>query len=552
MSLSSLRWDIILGGFGLFLFGIGFMGDGLKAIAGDKLRDYINKYTTNPFSALLIGIVITIVMQSSSASTAITIGLVRAGLMTLPQAAGIIMGANIGTTFTSLLISLDIDNYVLYFVFVGAMIICFSKRAKRKSIGMIVFGFGLIFFGLNAMGNSLAALKDMPEFTAFATAMANNPVLGLFAGTIMTGLVQASSATIGVMQKLYAAGAVQFIAVLPFVFGANIGTTVTGVLACIGGSTAAKRTAGIHILFNLIGTFIGMIFLYPYASLIQIVAHFFNISGMAQIAVAHIIFNTVATIVFFPFMKQFCLLIRRVIPGEEAKRIEINVNELKPDIANTLPTVAIGLAKDAILKLENVVREDNLDTKIYLNKPGNKEDYENLMGGEATVNKLDKTVTEFLISISKKGGLTPSDQTELRRGLETIKNLERIGDLSINLVEFFDMLKEDKETFSLAALTDMNSMLDELNEMFDMAIAIYRDRNEKLYNTLMEKEDIMDTTEFAARQSHFTRMAKGECSSAIAASVYVDILGTIERMGDHCCNIARSSILDYADKENKL
>ena len=177
MNLSSLRWDVILGGFGLFLFGIGFMGDGLKAIAGDQLRDYINKYTTNPFSALIIGILITIIMQSSSASTAITIGLVRAGLMTLPQAAGIIMGANIGTTFTSLLISLNIDNYVLYFVFLGAIVVSFAKKVKIKSVGTIVMGFGLIFYGLNSMGSALSAIKDLPEFTKFATDMANNPFL---------------------------------------------------------------------------------------------------------------------------------------------------------------------------------------------------------------------------------------------------------------------------------------------------------------------------------------------------------------------------------------
>lgn len=549
MNLSSLRWDVILGGFGLFLFGIGFMGDGLKAIAGDKLRDYINKYTTNPISALLIGIVITIVMQSSSASTAITIGLVRAGLMTLPQAAGIIMGANIGTTFTSLLISLDIDNYVLYFVFLGAMIIIFSKKAKMKSIGTIIMGFGLIFFGLNSMGNSLAALKDLPQFTDFATAMANNPILGLFAGTVMTGLVQASSATIGVVQKLYAAGALEFIAVLPFVFGANIGTTVTGILAAIGGSTAAKRTAGIHILFNIIGTTIGMIFLHPYAQFVMWITGIFGVTGMAQIAVAHIIFNTVATIVFFPFMNQFCNLIRKVVPGEEPKRIEINVDELNPSLANSLPTVAIDSAKNAIMKLAKVVKEDCQDSRDYLNKPGNNEDFENIVGTEATVNKLDKKITEFLIEVSKHPSLTPSDQMELRRGLETIKNLERIGDLSMNLSEFFKMIQEDKETFSQAALTDINSMFENLDEMLDQAMEIYLTRDESQYQSLSEKENLMDAIEFAARHAHFTRMAKGECVSAIASSVYVDILGTLERMGDHCCNIARSSLLDYSNQE---
>lgn len=550
MNLSSLRWDVILGGFGLFLFGIGFMGDGLKAIAGDQLRDYINKYTTNPFSALIIGILITIIMQSSSASTAITIGLVRAGLMTLPQAAGIIMGANIGTTFTSLLISLNIDNYVLYFVFFGAIVVSFAKKVKIKSVGTIVMGFGLIFYGLNSMGSALSAIKDLPEFTKFATDMANNPFLGLLAGTLMTGAVQASSATIGIVQKLYAAGALQFIAVLPFVFGANIGTTVTGILACIGGSTAAKRTAGIHILFNIIGTAIGMIFLHPYARFILWISQNFGISGMAQLAVAHIIFNTTATIVFFPFMNQFCNLIRKILPGEEPKRIEINIDELTTNLAaNTLPSVAIDSAKTAIVKMASVVDQDNQDTRDYLNKPGNSEDHENLMTGENTVNKLDKKITEFLIAISKNQQLTPSDQTELRRGLEITKNLERIGDLGVNLVEFFDMVREDKSTFSPVAIVDMNTMFDELNEMMKLCIRVYEERDEKVYHELMEKENEMDETEYAARQGHFTRMANGDCHSSVASSVYVDILGTIERMGDHACNIARSAILDYVDQD---
>ncbi|MBW9212201.1 MULTISPECIES: Na/Pi cotransporter family protein [Terrabacteria group] len=550
MNLSSLRWDVILGGFGLFLFGIGFMGDGLKAVAGDKLRDYINKYTTNPFSALIIGILITIIMQSSSASTAITIGLVRAGLMTLPQAAGIIMGANIGTTFTSLLISLNIDNYVLYFVFLGAMIVSFGKKAKVKSLGTIIMGFGLIFYGLNAMGSALSAIKDLPEFAQFAKDMATNPFLGLFAGTVMTGAVQASSATIGIVQKLYAAGALEFIAVLPFVFGANIGTTVTGILACIGGSTAAKRTAGIHILFNIIGTTVGMIFLRPYTNFIVWLSGIFGITGMAQIAVAHMVFNTTATIVFFPFMNQFCDLIRKILPGEEPKRIEINIDELDSNLAvNTIPSVAIDSAKTAIVKMASVVDQDNQDIKGYLNKPGNDEDYENLMTGEDTVNKLDKKITEFLIAISKNQQLTPSDQTELRRGLEITKNLERIGDLGINLVEFFNMVREDKTTFSPAAIVDMNTMFDELNEMMKLCIRVYEERDELVYHELMGKENEMDETEYAARQGHFTRMANGECTSSIASSVYVDILGTIERMGDHACNIARSAILDYIDQD---
>ena len=548
MELTSIRWDIILGGFGLFLIGINFMGDGLKAVAGDKLRDYIDKYTTNPFSAFLIGIAITIVMQSSSASTAITIGLVRAGLMNLEQAAGIVMGANIGTTVTSLLISLDINKFVLYFVFVGAMIICFGKKQKIKSTGYIILGFGLIFFGLNSMGDELAAIKDVPAFMSFAEAMSTNPFLSLLAGTIMTGAVQASAATIGVVQKMYEAGALTFSAVLPFVFGANIGTTVTGVLASIGGSTAAKRTAGIHILFNIIGTTIGMIFLTPYANFVQWICAMLNISGMMQIAVAHIMFNTVATIVFFPLLRQFCSLIRLIVRGEEPKKIEINIDELDAHLASTeLPAVAISAARDAIFKLADVVSEDVSDSRTFLNKPGTDEDFENLKQSESMINSLDRKITEFLVQVSANSNLTAIDQADIRRDLEIIKNLERLGDLSMNLSEFYKMVQEDRSGLTSFAMNDINGMYDKFKEMYAKAIAVYRTKDKIIYEELMALEEEMDKAEYVARQAHFTRMSKNQCESSVAASIYCDILGTLERMGDHCCNIAKSALLDYVD-----
>ena len=210
ITLADIRWDMILGGFGLFLFGIKFMGDGLKSVAGDKLRDYIDKYTSNPIMGVLVGALITILVQSSSATTAITIGLVRAGLMKLEQAAG-------------------------------------AKSKKFRYIGEIILGFGLLFYGLSIMGDSLKVLKDLPQFVQFAQAMSTNSILALLAGAIMTGIVQGSAATIGVVQKIYEAGGMTFMAVLPFVFGSNIGTTVTGILAALGGSLSAKRTAGLHL-----------------------------------------------------------------------------------------------------------------------------------------------------------------------------------------------------------------------------------------------------------------------------------------------------------------
>ena len=364
----------------------------------------------------------------------------------------------------------------------------------------------------------------------------------------MTGAVQASAATIGVVQKMYEAGALTFSAVLPFVFGANIGTTVTGVLASIGGSTAAKRTAGIHILFNIIGTTIGMIFLTPYANFVQWICAMLNISGMMQIAVAHIMFNTVATIVFFPLLRQFCSLIRLIVRGEEPKKIEINIDELDAHLASTeLPAVAISAARDAIFKLADVVGEDVSDSRTFLNKPGTDEDFENLKQSESMINSLDRKITEFLVQVSANSNLTSIDQSDIRRDLEIIKNLERLGDLSMNLSEFYKMVQEDRSELTSFAMADINGMYDKFKEMYAKAIAVYRTKDKIIYEELMALEEEMDKAEYVARQAHFTRMSKNQCESSVAASIYCDILGTLERMGDHCCNIAKSALLDYVD-----
>ena len=347
---------------------------------------------------------------------------------------------------------------------------------------------------------------------------------------------------------MYEAGALTFSAVLPFVFGANIGTTVTGILASIGGSTAAKRTAGIHILFNIIGTTIGMVFLVPYANFIQWICGELHIGGMMQIAVAHIVFNTVATIVFFPLLRQFCSLIRLIVRGEEPKKIEINIDELDAHLANTeLPAVAISAARDAIFKLADVVGEDVSDSRAFLNKPGTDEDFENLRQAESMINSLDRKITEFLVQVSSSSNLTDVDQADIRRDLEIIKNLERLGDLSMNLSEFYKMVQEDRSEFTSYAMEDINGMYDKFKEMYAKAIAVYRTKDKIIYEELMALEEEMDKAEYVARQAHFTRMSKNQCESSVAASIYCDILGTLERMGDHCCNIAKSALLDYVD-----
>lgn len=545
MSLSSIRWDMILGGFGLFMFGINFMGDGLKAVAGDKLRDYIDKYTSNPISGLIIGIILTILMQSSSATTAIVIGLVRAGLMTLDQAAGVVLGANIGTTVTSFLISINIDKYALYIVFIGALLICFSKKTKTRYMGNVILGFGLIFYGMAAMGDALAALKEMPQFEDFAISMAKNPFLGLAAGILLTAAVQSSAATIGVIQKLYQAGAVTFGAAIPFMFGANIGTTMTGILAAIGGSTAGKRTAAMHTILNVIATAFGMILLVPFTNLMQRITG--GLNPMMQIAVSNIIFKTVTTLMFLPFLKQLVALVRKIIPGKEPEIMEVDIDELDNNVTNVLPSFAIKASQQALLKMADVVKEDVRQTKDFLNNHGSEEDMDILNRNEAMINKFDKKITDYLIQVSVQPNLTEQDIMDQRLNLETTKNFERLGDLATNLAEFYNMVYSEEQEFSEAAMKDMNTMYDQFMDMFDDAVEIFVTKNQITYGRLLGKEDRMDSLEYESRERHFERMSNHTCTSPVAESVYCDILGTLERMGDHCCNIARSSVTSKVD-----
>lgn len=551
MSLTSLNWGMILGGFGLFMFGIKFMGDGLKAVAGDQLRDYIKKYTSNPVSGMIIGIILTIIMQSSSATSAISIGLVRAGLMTLEQAAGIILGATIGTTVTSFLISINIEKYAMFIVFIGTMLICFGKKRKFVYIGNVILGFGLIFYGMSGMGDSLATLKEMPQFEAIALRMSENPVLAMLTGVILTAIVQSSAATIGVAQKLYQAGAITFSASLPFMFGANIGTTMTGILAAIGGSTAGKRTAALHTTINCISTVFGMILLVPYSHFIQTIAG--GLNPMMQIAVANIIFKTVTTLLFLPFISQLVAFVRRLVPGEEAHSHDLTLSELDYDVLKVLPAAAVDASQQAIYKLVDVVRLNISRTKEFLHKPGTQEDRDEFEKMEATINLFDNKITAYLIKLNVQRNLTKQDKNDVRFQFDAIKNYERVGDLAANLIEFYSMVYDKNESFTEQALADIDAMYEKLIDMFDLSIEIFATRSVDMYKQLLEVEHELDTLELEGRTRHFERMSQQICKSPVAESIYSDILGTLERMGDHCCNVAKSAVTgltsDLSDDE---
>lgn len=304
---------MFFGGLGIFLFGIKSMGDGLQKSAGNRLRDILDKYTTNPFLGVLAGIIVTVLIQSSSGTTVITVGLVSAGFMTLRQAIGVIMGANIGTTVTAFIIGFDVGAYALPMIAVGAVFLFFFKKEKFQHLGQVVFGLGALFYGLELMGDGMRPLRSSEYFIDLTQSMSENPFLGVIVGTVFTVLVQSSSATIGILQELYAGGSIELDAALPVLFGDNIGTTITAILASIGASVAARRTAAAHVIFNLIGTVIFLVILPLFTQYIFWITDLLAIESKMQIAFAHGTFNVVNTFIQFWFIGAIAWMVTKLI-----------------------------------------------------------------------------------------------------------------------------------------------------------------------------------------------------------------------------------------------
>lgn len=544
LSPTNISWDFIIGGLALFLFGIQFMGDGLKSIAGEKLRDYIDKYTNKPWKGILVGTLMTVFIQSSSATSAIAIGFVRAGLMSLEQSIGIIIGANIGTTITAFLIGLKVETLALYFVFLGVLIMLFAKRKKQTYLGQIVLGFGLLFFGLRLMGDELSKLGQMDFFTNLATTMQNQPILGFVAGTLMTAVVQSSSAVVGIIQKIYDSGAMSLTVALPFVFGSNIGTTVTAVFASFGGSTSAKRAAAVNVLFNTVGSIIFMFLLTPYVDFISFISDKFNISPMMQIAIAHILRTIVISILAYPCIHLMVTGIKKLMPSDADETIDVNMDMLDPKLAASLPAGALEVSKQVTIKMGELAGDCLKTSQTYFNKKSSKQKDASRQYEDA-INSLDAKITQYLMIVAHNS-LSEHDTDQFIDNLQIIKNIERVGDLAMNLNEFFELTYDDKGVFSEEAIRDINEMYETVLEMNEIALDYFSSGDEHYTCMINDKENYLDLIEEKARQRHFKRMTGEICGSGVAASIYVDILGTLERIGDHIWNIVKEGNEEFS------
>lgn len=525
-----------LGGLGIFLYGIKFMGDGLQKSAGDRLRDLLDRFTTNPIMGVLAGVLVTILIQSSSATTVITVGLVSAGFMTLRQAIGVIMGANIGTTVTAFIIGIDIGEYALPIIALGSILLFFFKSKKVHNAGQIVFGFGALFYGLELMSGGMKPLRTMEAFHDLTVSMSSNPILGVVVGTVFTVIVQSSSATIGILQGLFSEELINLDAALPVLFGDNIGTTITAVLAAIGASVAARRAAAVHVLFNLIGTTIFLILLKPFTLLIETLQGKMDLNPEMTIAFAHGIFNSTNTLIQLPFVAVLAWIVTKLIPGEDAVA-EYKAKHLDPVFIEQSPSIALGQAKEEVLRMGAFSLRGLEETVQYL-KTGNQKHSESAYQLEDAINNLDRKITDYLIKLSTSS-LSAHESNEHTVLMDTVRDIERIGDHFENVIELIDYKQANKVSITDSAMAD-------LEQMFKLTISTVKealqalDHNDKIAaEHVVKKEEEIDKMERKLRKQHILRLNEGVCSGQ-AGIVYVDIVSNLERIGDHAVNIAEA------------
>ncbi|WP_179295584.1 Na/Pi cotransporter family protein [Bacillus sp. FJAT-45350] len=529
---------MFFGGLGIFLFGIKFMGDGLQKVAGDRLRELLDRFTSNPVMGVLAGLVVTILLQTSTGTTVLTIGLVNAGFMTLKQAVGVIMGANIGTTVTAFIIGIKISAYALPIIAVGAFLLFFFKNKKVSNYGQVIFGFGALFYGLNVMGDGLKPIREVQAFVDLTISMSDNPLLGVLIGTVFTVLVQSSSASIGLLQTLHSQGAMDLAASLPVLFGDNIGTTITAVLAAIGASITAKRAALVHVIFNLIGTLLVLSIFPLYYRFIGMLRDQLMLNPEMTIAFAHGIFNTANTLIQLPFVAVLALIVTKLIPGKEYE-IEYKAKHLDPRFITSSPAIALGQAKQEVLRMADFAEKGLLEANQYL-QTGQKRNAEMTVQFEEAINNLDRKITDYLTQISSRS-LSDVDSKLHSTLMDTVRDIERIGDHMENIIELKEYQLAHKVILSDQALADLDEMFTLTIETVRQGITSLDTGSIEEARAVVEKEELIDKMERKLRKMHIIRVNEGQCTGS-AGIVFVDIVSNLERVGDHAVNIAEAVI----------
>ncbi len=533
---------MLLGGLGLFLYGMQMMGSGLEAAAGNRMKRILERLTSNPILGVLVGGVITAVIQSSSATTVMVVGFVNSGMMTLRQAVWVIMGANIGTTITGQLIALDVGAIAPLFAFIGVVMVVFIKKQSVRYYGQIIAGLGILFIGMDMMSSSMAPLRESEAFVNLLTQF-SNPVLGILAGTIFTAIIQSSSASVGILQALASSGVIGLSNAVFVLFGQNIGTCITAVLASVGTSRNAKRTTIIHLMFNIIGTILFTI-VCIFTPLTDLVSSWTPTNPSAQIANMHTLFNVVTTLLLLPFGGYLAKLATRILPEKPTEALENGVHQLlyiKPvdqlsaeHHVGTSAIVVNGVQRELARMAEMVLK--NVDESFQAVLEGSPARLEQVEETEEYIDYLNQQISRYISHIIVFE-TNPQDSEQISAFFKISGNLERIGDHAVNICEYTQLLEQKHIGFSQKAKAEIQSMretsLEAIRSLGDMSRV-----DENALKTIEGFEQKIDDMTLDYRQNQMVRLREGACSDE-ACTLYSEMLTDFERIGDHILNIGQ-------------
>lgn len=535
----------LLGGLGLFLYGMTMMSEGLEKVAGAKMRSVLEFFTKNRFVGMLVGLVFTAIIQSSSATTVMVVSFVNAGLMNLMQAAGVIMGANIGTTMTSQLIAFNLSAVAPLFVIAGVLMMMMAKKTGVKRIGEVVLGFGILFMGLSTMSGAMSTLKESAYIADLLSSLTNH-YLAVLVGFLVTAVLQSSSATVGIVLLLASQGLLELPICFFIIMGCNMGSCVSALIASFGGKADAKRAAWIHFLFNIIGTAILMVIfsvaLEPITALIQ------RISGdnMARcVANAHTLIKVSEVVMLFPFIQWIVKLTYKIVPGEESKpEEECQLVYIGKQNVFSPTTIVLEVTKE-LERMGNMACT-NLTRAMNALVTLEEEDIQEVYEVEKNINYLNNAITDYLVSLNQTS--LPIDDAKTIGGLfHVVNDIERIGDHAENVADAAMNRKEKNIVISQAAQRELSTMLDQVIKITTYALDMFSHNDKKHMQEILDLENQIDDLERKLQQSHVDRLTRNECTPA-AGMIFSDIVSGLERVADHATNIA-FSILEEEPEE---
>ena len=536
----------LFGGLALFLYGMYLMSSSLESMSGGVLERALERSTSSKVKALLLGTAATAIIQSSSATTVMTVGFVNGGIMTLDQAVGIIMGANIGTTATAWILSLTgiqgssllvqllkPTSFTPVLAVIGVILVMFSKKQKKKTIGAVMCGFAVLMYGMHMMSTAVAPLSDMPEFVSIMTKF-SNPVLGVLTGAIITGIIQSSSASVGILQALSLTGGVTYGIAIPIIMGQNIGTCVTALLSCIGASKNAKRTAMVHLYFNIIGTILFLALFYTLNAFLHF-TFLDDVLDPAHIAIIHTSFNVLTTAILLPASSILVKLAKLTIRDKQAKEEEWPLDERFLD----MPAFALEQCRNVMERMATLSRD------TFLMALGTIQQYDaktiaTVITNEDEIDKYEDRLGTYLVQLSARQ-LMEEDSNEIGMFLHMIGDFERISDHAVNLTEVAQEMHDKKISFSDAAKAELSVFSDALTEILNNSIDAFLNENLDEARMVEPLEEVIDAMQADIRARHVLRLREGTCTIELGF-VLSDLLTNMERVSDHCSNIAATLI----------